>query len=263
MNTETVARLLLLLAATLLGAGCASGPRMDVIETGETLALVGVPDAEPMTVAVGNDSIRNDAATGAGAGLMTGLMAGTTCGPWVLVCAPAAGLTMAVVGGTGGAIVGAARGMNSADREAAIEQLRRELDRENADEAFRRRIAEQIQDRWTIVSGESENQVGVAIVEVSIRGEGGNSATLRVRADAFAQSCVSCAGSRRMTASFVRSSEPFSVEHWIANDYDFVRSELHRLYGQILPKRHEYLYVGGGNGDEERERERERERVAR
>lgn len=224
--------LLGLLGAVLLCTGCASSPKMRVIETGQELAIVQNSEAGELEVITANDAAAQGAMAGAGAGIATGAMTGLTCGPFAPACVPLAGLTFGAVGAIGGSIIAAATGLNDEDEAAILSQLDAYLESEDANSAFRQQLSDRLDTRWDVVT-ESKNELGVALTQIALRGEAGGKVKLVIRAEAYAIACEGCSKSRRVDAAFVHASRGISAEEWIANDYDFVKSELHLAFSGL------------------------------
>ena len=226
MHIRTQLKLAAAFVAILLTTGCSTTPNMRVIDTGEELSIVHNANAGELEVVTGNSAAAQGAVAGGGAGLATGAMTGLACGPFAPACVPMAGLSFGVIGAMGGSIIAAATSLNDEDEAAILEQLNNYLDAEDPNAALRQQLGQQLDTRWDVV-GEADSVVGVALTRIALRGDAGGKFTLIIQADAYADDCLDCVDSRRAEGSFVYKSRGISAESWIANDYDFVKSEVH------------------------------------
>ena len=151
----------LLLAAAL--SGCAGVPR--TIGKGEPVAFVEEPlEQQRPEIALTNAAIGQAAKTGTGGGMIVGAAAGLTCGPAFFICSPLG----AVVGGLGGAILGAGVGAAQALPTEVQEQLQRRIDTFTREHKVREHLMSAIVDRgrghWVPVSA----QEAPAVVRIRI-----------------------------------------------------------------------------------------------
>lgn len=224
-------RLITILLAMTLAAGCASQPK----------ALATIPDGAAVRFAVtepghlhqpsasnASTSAKNMAggtAAGMGVGAAYGAYAGLACGPMLIICSPAG----AVAGAMGGGIFGLGAGTYQAARlalpaekaaafDTVIEQTFAEFSFAAAlDEEFRARAAS----RWSL-SDEAPASVSLSLVRVSLRKHADDHVSVRL----VTKLVVEDRSGRRDRIEdrlFPTESLPKHIDTWLEHDGEAFR----------------------------------------
>ncbi|MDX1482164.1 MAG: hypothetical protein R3315_10830 [Woeseiaceae bacterium] len=232
----TRAGMALVLLCTMLGAGCASGPGINVVPPGEAITVRGHAPESDRNWRYQNDAVEGSAAKGASGGFVVGAVSGLSCGPWLWICSPLGAIGGAFTGGMGGAIVGLAVDLTDEQKSAIGASLERYFAANDPQERLVAVLSSRLSSTWQPVDEASDHELSVGVVDVRLRGKTGSRAALQVRAVASVRAKTAEGKMIERRRTFELEDEEFDVRSWIEDDGDFLESRFEIAYRTLAER---------------------------
>lgn len=130
---------------------CATRPPLSPLPAGASVGLsFSINTQTDGVIKISNEALGNNTATGGASGMVVGGLWGLACGPFFIICSPA----LALVGGLGGTVAGAAVGLTGALSDENAAQLRERLARIQVSRtqlaALTQNVSDRAQRHWSL-----------------------------------------------------------------------------------------------------------------
>ncbi len=235
-----------------LASACASQPEYAVFQSipeGTVVMLnapgkvAETPDAQSTGESAGNTAARG-AVKGAAGGAYVGMQVGMACGPFAVVCIPAFAIAGAgaglVVGGIGGSIVGAAKGLPREKAEEFEAIIAATLDAEEPTAILSEKFKAAAAQTWQFAEVDPGVYLSVNLESLQLEQFTNDQLILNTQSTLIVSYGPNPADRTRKFL-FDQASDSHHIDEWLADDGQLLMDELDNAYDLAIERMVEVL----------------------
>jgi hypothetical protein len=194
--------------------------------------IVTTPAEDDGDARIHNQTLRDDAKSGMGGGMVGGALAGLSCGPFYFLCVPAGMLVGGLTGTAAGAAVGLTGQLPQSKSDALIARLHRLRQRHDLLDELRSDVTDQLGRHRDVVADTSGCVVTIAMDRLHLTSTRDENISLVVRAVVTVRFANAPAPSaNQKTYEYVSPPSPLGV--WMDENDDFFDKSLSLANRQI------------------------------
>ena len=228
-----IIRALALALLSSLAGGCATPPRIDRMNDGESVKVVITRAPSDGELSIRNASLGKNAGTGATGGGLAGGLWGLACGPFAIICVPLGAGIGALAGGTGGAVVGATASLSDGEAAQLRNRLSQAMVAHDLVEQLRTNVAERARRHWDLTSDSPSFQLNIELGNVELTSTRDEQIGLILRARASLQRISAPPKAAVVSQNFECSAPPSNLAIWLDERSDFLETVLSNCTQQL------------------------------
>lgn len=220
-----------LIAVIVLG-GCSTQPRVNVIGTGDSVAITSAADAAGRrSFDIRNLSVGQGAKTGAEAGGATGAAAGLFCGGLFWLCSPLFALGGAVAGAGTGAVIGTTQGVSGDQAAQATARIEQFLQQNDPQAALVASVVHRAVAHWHVEPGPAGSELVVQVDAIRLHKKIEGPVVLMLRATVgYYVADRNGKQQKTLTRTFEYEGPETYIDSWIGNDDEFLTQRFNDAY---------------------------------